>query len=663
MKLAGIDVLIIAAYMSVIVYIAVRSRRFAGKSLENYFLGGRNMPGWMAGISYAASMMSADSAVAYGGLAATTGIYVCWFYLSRFGIALFLGAILFAVFWKRLNTFTTLEFYELRFEGRPATLMRLWLALRTSLIAMVAWTGISLLALVKIAEPVLGWGKTETLALILPLAVGYVYLSGYLGVVLSNMVQIAVMAGGSLVLAAKALIAVGGPAALAHKLAAVRPEILAAVPPANDPVFPAVACIAWLLGTSIGYGGDAAPMGGAVEGQRILSTRTPKEACKMYLVTEVTIFTLVWLVSVPCLAASILWPQLRTGGIDRELAYGLLMTNYLGPGLLGLVFVAMLGGIISVVGDNLNFGSQVLLNDIYRRYLVKRASERHYMIASRLSIFIILGLALLVVYRVTFIFDVAIFMVGLSASEMSANWAQWWWWRFNGWGRVAASFGGGLGYLSMRLIWPAMPWWNRMYWAVALSTSLWIITSLVTAPERRELLQKFYDRARPLGNWRPVAGAPRRDWATILKGIVVACVGAAAMMAYIVAISCFYVARYTAGAALIAAMTVLALIFWRAFNPYVRSLLSKDEISLLNASEDEPSRTVQTFGLSGIAAVIAFAIAAVFGLNAVLFVKDNSMGLNVAGTATAALAGLWFWRKHTHPPDAAESISATGPEN
>ena len=71
------------------------------------------------------------------------------------------------------------------------------MAFRTSLIAMVAWTGISLLALVKISEPILGWSRTETLLLALPLAVGYVYLSGYLGVVLSNIVQIAVMTLGS----------------------------------------------------------------------------------------------------------------------------------------------------------------------------------------------------------------------------------------------------------------------------------------------------------------------------------------------------------------------------------------------------------------------------------------------------------------------------------
>src|SRR6185436_14405944 len=165
----------------------------------------------------------------------------------------------------------------------------------------------------------------------------------------------------------------------------------------------------------------------------------------------------------------------------------------------GLVFVAMLGGIISVVGDNLNFGSQVLLNDIYRRYLVKSASETHYMIAGRLSIFLILGLALIVVYKVTFLFDVAIFMVGLSASEMSANWAQWWWWRFNGWARVAASFGGGACYVAIAFLWPSFAWWNRMFVSIGISTLLWIVVALATTPERNELLVAFYRRARPLG--------------------------------------------------------------------------------------------------------------------------------------------------------------------
>lgn len=105
----------------------------------------------------------------------------------------------------------------------------------------------------------------------------------------------------------------------------------------------------------------------------------------------------------------------------------MLMARYLGPGLLGLVLVAMLAGIMATVGDNLNFGSQILMNDIYKRHFVRNASEKHYLLVGRVCIFIILGLALLVVYRVHYLFDVAIFVVGLATAEMSGNWAQWWW--------------------------------------------------------------------------------------------------------------------------------------------------------------------------------------------------------------------------------------------
>jgi solute:Na+ symporter, SSS family len=646
MKLAGIDFLIIAAYLGIIGYITLRTRRFSGQSAENFFLGGRNMPGWMTGISYAASLVSADSAVAYGGLAAVTGVYVCWFYLSRFGIAFFLGALLFGVFWKRLNTFTTLEFYELRFEGVPASLMRLWLAVRTSLVAMVAWTGISLLALVKIAEPILGWNKTQIILCALPLAVGYVYFSGYIGVVLSNLVQILVLTLGTAFMALKALMLAGGPSQLGAKLGALDSRMLSDFPPVHDPVFPAIACIAWLIGTSVGYGGDATPMGGAVEGQRILSSRDPKQACVMYVVTEVTLFTLVWLVSIPCLAAVLFWPGLRNGALDRELAYGLLMTHYLGPGLLGLVFVAMLGGIVSVVGDNLNFGSQVLLNDIYRRYLVRNASERHYLIAGKLAMFVILGLALLVVYKVTFIFDVAIFMVGLTASEMSANWAQWWWWRFNGWGRVAASFGGGLCYVAMRLLWPEMPWWNRMFFAMGISTVLWIVASLMTAPERRELLEEFYRRARPLGFWGPVRGSSNAPASSILKGTAIALVGAAAVMAYILALSRFYTGSYTHGAAWIGLSIALVLLFLRAFGPFVRSLMTAGELHAMDTGA-AGADAVRAFGLAELGAVVLSAGALICGVHAAIASSSNLRLFSAPVAVAMAVIGLCLWRRRS----------------
>ena len=526
--MSSLDLAIVAAYLFLMLAIGLHYRRFAGKSLENFFLAGRRVPGWLNGVSYSAALVSADAATAYGGLAVVTGAFVCWWYLSRFGLALFVAAVLFAVFWRRLRLFTSIEFYELRFTGRPAALMRFWIAFRTSFIAMPAWTGVTMLAAYKIMAPVAGMGKTATMLWVVPVSFLYVFLAGYKGVVVSNLIQMAIFLVGTVAVAALTVAHFGGPVTMAAELVSTYGEagsdMLALVPPVNHDVFPLAAALAWLLGQTIGYGGDAAPMGGAVEGQRILSSRTPREAVTMYVVTAVTTFSCVLLVSLPCVAAPLLWPHLRDPGADRELAYGLLMKEMLPHGLLGLAIAGLLAGVMSTVSDNINFGSQVMMSDLYRRWVRPRASERHYLLAGKGCMFLTLGMALLVVYNVTIMFDVAVFMLTLSCAELPANWAQWWWWRFNGKARVAASFGGAaifcvvvlgpklLGWLGVT--WAAslvLPWWWQTFLVMGLTTALWVGVALLTKPDPRPVLDEFYRRARPLGSWGPVAAAYAAD--------------------------------------------------------------------------------------------------------------------------------------------------------
>ncbi|MCC6494406.1 MAG: hypothetical protein IT424_15455 [Pirellulales bacterium] len=496
-------------------------RRFAGENLDNFFLAGRSIPGWANGISYSAALVSADAACGYGGLATVTGAFVCWWYLSRFGLALFVGAVLFAVFWRRMGLFTSLEFYELRFTGPAAALMRFWIALRTSCIAMPAWTGVTLLAACKIMGPVAGMSKTVTLLWVVPVSFIYVFFAGYKGVVVSNLIQMAIFTLGTLTVALLTLAHFGGPTALADQLAAqlgpAGAEMTAVLPPVDHDIFPLAAALAWLIGQTIGYGGDAAPMGGAVEGQRILSTRTPREAVTMYIVTALTMFTFVLLVSLPCIAAPLLWPELRAPGADRELAYGLLMKEMLPHGLLGLAVAGMLAGVMSTVSDNLNFGGQVMLSDLYQRWLAPAKSERHYLLAGKVCMVVILCLALLVVYQVQLLFKVAVFMLQLSAAELPANWAQWWWWRFNGKARIAASFGGAAIFCAVvlgpeALVWLnvrgaaslIIPWWWQTFVVMGLTTALWAAVALLTEPEPQRVLDDFYRRVQPLGTWGPV---------------------------------------------------------------------------------------------------------------------------------------------------------------
>src|SRR5690606_4173637 len=292
-----------------------------------------------------------------------------------------------------------------------AQVMRFWIAIRTSFIAMPAWTGITLLAACKIMEPAFGFSKMETLALIVPVSFAFVFFSGYKGVVISNLIQMSIFIVGALVLAFFTLEHFGGPehmaATIQNTFGMTNPEIMQVIPPIDHEVFPMMAAMAWMVGQSIGYGGDAAPMGGAMEGQRILSTRSPKEALTMYVVTAVTMFILLLLVTLPSVSAAVIWPELREPGADREQVYGMLMKAMLPAGAMGILVAAMLAATMSTVADNLNFGSQVLVSDVYRKWLVGHRGERHYLRMGKVAMGLILSLSLMVVFNVDFIVDVA----------------------------------------------------------------------------------------------------------------------------------------------------------------------------------------------------------------------------------------------------------------
>lgn len=598
--LQAADWVVIGCYFLILFVIALYYRRFASRSLDEFFLGGRRNSGWANGLAYAGALMNADVAPGYGGFAVVSGLFVCWLYLSRFGIALFLGAILFAVFWRRLNLFTTPEFYELRFGGKASSVIRTWVALKSSTLAMVAWTGTGLLALHKIGGPVLGFdNKATTMLVVVPIVLAYVFLSGFAGSAATSSLHTLILLVGSTMLCGIVLWQHGGPEALASQLqAAAGHDMLSVIPPMDHRVLPLAAVLAWMIGTSVGYGGDTAPLGGAMEGQYLFSSKNAREASKMYIVAEVSLFLLLLLITLPSLAAAIHWPQLRLpmtdpNYMDREMAYGLVMSKYLQPGMLGLLFVGMLASVMSTIGGNLTFGAQVLVNDIYRRYLRPQASERHYVWAGRVAVTLILLLALIVAYRAELIFDVAAFMVAAAVAEMPANWAQWWWWRFNAWGRLTASFGG---LIIPAIVWFVPPvsswdWWDKTYLVIAANMSLTFLVTMLTPPDRWQILQRFYQAALPLGVWRPVRrrideqsqesraeGCSNANRNTdsgiglILLGLALALFGAISVMAMVVGLSYLYVGSYAWGLALLAAFLLGAIGFLRAYGPYLDRL-------------------------------------------------------------------------------------------
>ena len=314
-----------------------------------------------------------------------------------------------------------------------------------------------------------------------------------------------------------------------------------------------VGIIAWTVGTAVGYGGDVAPMAGAMEGQRLLSCRDSREATRMYVWTEIVLFLMLAVLTLPALGAMVKWPGLHDGSMDKELAYGLLLGHYLPSGLLGYALMAMFASIMSTVDSDMNLELR-----FYQRCIPTFHTSRrwmgHYMGVGRLVMVAIMGLSLVVAMSATNIIDIAVFMLGLSSAELTANWGQWWWWRFNGKARLAASFGGPVIFLCNKYV--VFAHWidagqDTAYVVVLSSIAatclLWIAVALITEPESEDKLLAFYEQARPMGWWGPVAeqaGVASGGGMLIVRGLGVALLGALAIGGAVIGLSGGYVGRW-----------------------------------------------------------------------------------------------------------------------
>ena len=583
----SLDIAVVAVYLGTLVGIGFYLRRHASGSLEKFFLAGRRIPGWANGVSYAATMINTDVAPAYCGWTVGIGVAVAWLYFSRFGVALMIGAVLFAVFWRRLGLFTSPEFYELRFKGYVGTILRSWIAVRSAFIAIVAWTGAGLIGISKVTGPVFGWSKLETLLLIVPVLLIYVLMSGYIGVVATDIFQSAIIVLGGLVLCFAVLADFGGPAGLLERLSDTHNAAATAnIPPLDHVELGLVAILAWVGGTSIGYGGDAAPMAGAMEGQRILSCRSTRDASKMFIVSEVTLFVMLAIITLPALGALASNPTLYTAPrAEREMVYGSLLAQYMPAGLLGLQIAAMLAAVMSTVSSNLNFGAQVVVNDIYRRHILRSASDTHYLWFGRMTMLVIMGLGLLVAWKAESLITLAVFMLGLSSAEYAANWAQWWWWRFNKWGRLAASFGGPVMFVFVKfLLFPEASEYTNVLLGIGLTTLLWIAVTLLTDPDERDVLYEFYRKARPLGFWRPIREelglrGPTLLRYPILRGLGLALLGVGWIACGILSLSDFYVGRFLVGSILALACLSGAFLFRSLYRRFMAAVEAHTETS------------------------------------------------------------------------------------
>lgn len=510
MRISTLDWSIIIGYLIITGLLGVYFSKRALKSVDDYFVSGRSLPWWLAGVSMIASAFSIDTPLGITGLVAKDGIAGVWYAWSFvLGGAGALGAFIFAPLMRRSHIITTAELIELRYDGRPAAFLRGFKGVYLGIFANAVTLGWIIKAVWTVAEVVApGFDPDILLLIILAFAGAYTTLSGLWGIAATDFFQFLIASAGSLALAIIAVNHVGGMDGLIDQIGKVfgaerADQTLAFFPSPGTPFF-----VTFLVFISLKWWGNPPP---AIT-QRIISSKNEKEASLATLLFAVIAFGFnYWPMILAALASLVIFPDIKTA----EAGYVMLIVKLMPSGMLGLMLASLLAAFMSTVDTHINFGASYMLNDIYRRFLVKKASDRHYVRASQVSTVLMLGAAVLVAYHLESVSDAWYYISMITAGYGIVIVVRWFWWRVNAWAEITAlavsgilstllspKFAKTLGYLDQM---PQMEWSSRFLIVVFFCTASWIIVCFFTRPTDENHLRRFCEKVKPFPNfWGPI---------------------------------------------------------------------------------------------------------------------------------------------------------------
>ncbi len=435
MPLTFTDWAVIAGYLLVNLLIGIYYRRRASGNTAEFFVSGRNVSWWLAGTSMVATTFAADTPLLVSGLVASQGIAGNWIWWSAC-IGGMVTVFFFARYWRRSEILTDVELTEIRYGGKPAAFLRGFKAVYLGLLMnclILGWVTNAMVNIITVLlGPVIAQGRllqigigghtvlryslgdpTHTALLIcifvlVPFTGIYTSIGGLWGVLVTDLFQFVLKMAMIIVLAWVAVAKLGGMHALQLQLSAVENSTRAAGfqtanPTAFLPAFhlgltsgalwtlPLLTFIVYLgvQWWSTWYPG-AEPGGGGYVAQRMFSARDEKNSLGATLWFNIAHYALrpwPWIVT-GLVALAVYSPH---GGLQPSAAfahnpqqgYVMVLRDFLPPALRGLMIAAFLAAFMSTVGTQLNWGTSYLVNDLYRRFLLRQRSERHYVIVSK----------------------------------------------------------------------------------------------------------------------------------------------------------------------------------------------------------------------------------------------------------------------------------------
>ena len=509
MILSTLDWTIVGAYFTLSLIVGIWASKQAGTDTKSFFLAGRNMPWWLLGVSMVATTFSTDTPNLVTDLVRQNGVSGNWGWWA-FLLTGMLTVFVYANLWRRSGVLTDIEFYELRYSGKPAAFLRGFRALYLGLVFNVLVMGAVSLAAVKFGEIVLGLSGWVTLTIACSITLAYSTLGGLKAVIITDFVQFTLAMIGSIwgMFYILGLPEIGGLSNLISHTNVVGK--LSLIPDLSNPnAWVPVLLVPLAVQWWASYYPGAEPGGGGYIAQRMFSAKDEKNAVGATFFFNVAHYALrPWPWILIALASLVIFPELSdiqkafpnlpADKLGHDVAYPAMLT-LLPSGLLGLVAASLIAAFMSTMSTQLNLGASYLVNDFYHRFIRPDATEKQLVRAGRLftviSIFLGGGLGLLL----TSAGQAFTLLLMIGAGTGMIYILRWFWWRINAYTEIVAMISSIIiaGYFNFGN--SGLEGWQKIVIGAVLTTIVWVVATYFTPPDDKETLRKFVKKVNPGG--------------------------------------------------------------------------------------------------------------------------------------------------------------------
>lgn len=563
-----LDWLIVGIYLVFCVLLGLYFTKRALRSVDDFFASGRSLPWWLAGISMTASAFSIDTPIGITGLVAKDGIPGIWYAWSFvLGGAGTLGAFIFAPLLRRSRILTTAELIELRYAGKQAAFLRGFKGVYFGILANAITLGWIIKAVWTLAAVLLPGVNQHLLALgLMGIVLVYAAAAGLWGIAATEFFQFLVGSAGSFILAYFAWQHIGGAGELVNAFIAKYGEADAAarlsfLPMPGTPFF-----VTFIVFITLKWWGNPPP---AIT-QRIIASKDEKSASFATMLFTVLAFGFnYWPMIFAGMVSIVAFPE----AASPETGYAMMIVKLLPTGFLGIMIASLMAAFMSTVDAHINYGASYMVNDIYRRFIKKDGSEKHYVRASQVSTVIMLLISIVVAYNTESVSGAWYYLAMLTAGYGIVIVVRWFWWRVNAWAEITALAVSGIastllspkfaelaGYSS---ILPELDWNIRFIVVVAVCTVCWVVVCFLTEPDPDEHLAAFCMKVKPYRTfWGPIyrkyPDLPCREgfWTACLRWVL----GSVMVFSFCFGLGHMMFLRFTEGGMLMALSVVLAII-------------------------------------------------------------------------------------------------------